>query len=94
MELFYQRLRRLRLERGLKIKDVANSLKVSTSTYRDWEYGRSIKGEPYSKLAKILGVSIEELLTGKNSTPARIRKELERCENALANLKKELESFF
>ena len=40
---------------------MATQLGVSQSTYRDWEYGRKIKGEPYPQMAQILGVSLNEL---------------------------------
>lgn len=62
-----ERLRILRVERKLSISEVARHVGVSVSTYRDWEYGRGIKGEPYLKLAKLLDVNLSYLLTGKES---------------------------
>ena len=94
MEVFYKRLNRLRLSRNLRVNEVAEFLGVASSTYRDWEYGRSIRGEPYVMLSELFEVSLEELMTGKKATPLAIQKELGRCEEALKNLKKELESFF
>ncbi|MNT06136.1 hypothetical protein D3C72_1407900 [compost metagenome] len=40
-------------------------MNIPVSTYRDWEYGKQIKGEPYVDLAKVLDVSLTELLTGR-----------------------------
>lgn len=62
------RLRILRVTRKLSVSEVAERIGVSPSTYREWEYGRKIKGEPYEKLAKIYSVSLSELLTGKKNT--------------------------
>lgn len=93
-ESFSVRLRRLRLEKGIKVKDMALALGVSVSTYRDWEYGRSIKGEPYPKMAELLSVSLSELLTGYSPLPEQMMKEILKCEQAIFSLKKELASFF
>jgi transcriptional regulator with XRE-family HTH domain len=60
-----KRLLSLRLQKGLTISETAREMGVSTSTYREWELGRQIKGEPYEKLAAIFDVSITELLTGR-----------------------------
>jgi transcriptional regulator with XRE-family HTH domain len=93
-ELFSTRLRRFRVARGVKMKEMALHLGVSTSTYRDWEYGRAIKGEPYPKMADILSVSLAELLTGHEVVPDQLMKEVLKCEQALLDLKKKLASFF
>lgn len=49
-------------ELGLKLKDVAAQVGVAESTYRDWENGRNIQGEPYIKIAKSLNISLGTLL--------------------------------
>lgn len=64
--MFSSRLKELREKRKLRISDIASRLGVSVSTYREWEYGREIKGEPYEKLAEIFDVSISYLMTGKD----------------------------
>ena len=58
------RLKKLRSEKGLTIRDVATALDVPISTYRDWEYGKAIRGEPYQKLAELFEVTLDELLIG------------------------------
>ena len=45
--------------------EVAARTGVPLTTYREWEYGRAIQGEPYGAIAKVLEVSLEELLPGK-----------------------------
>lgn len=61
MEFFNKRLQKLRKERGLSVRTMAKKLKVPESTYREWEYGRAIRGEPYVKIAEVLEVSLQEL---------------------------------
>lgn len=58
------RLRRLRLKSKLSLKQVSEHLQIPLSTYRDWEYGSSIKGEPYLGLAHLFRVSLMEILNG------------------------------
>lgn len=50
-----------RLELGLSAKEVATRLNIAESTYRDWENGRKIQGEPYLELAKILDLPLTSL---------------------------------
>jgi transcriptional regulator with XRE-family HTH domain len=64
MEPIGERLKRLREKKGLSAIDVAKAINVPPSTYREWEYGRTIRGEPYLKLANVLDVSLYELMTG------------------------------
>ncbi len=59
------RLKKFREEKGLTFKKVAEALDMPVSTYRDWEYGKSIRGEPYEKLARLFEVSLEELIVGR-----------------------------
>lgn len=79
-----ERLRTLRTEKKLSISEVARHVGVSVSTYRDWEYGREIKGEPYLKLATLLNVNLTYLLTGKDS---EVFKELEEIESIVKNIR-------
>lgn len=76
-----ERLRLYRKKCGFSVAEVAKKLNVSASTYRDWEYGRQIKGEPYMKLAEIYGVSLMELLAGRNTDKDQIFKDLDEIES-------------
>ena len=84
------RLREFRTRRGMTLKAVATAIGVAPSTYRDWEYGKAICGEPYVELARVFGVTLDELLTGEstpNQDPQHILMELEK---KLDDLKKSL----
>src|SRR5262245_9479473 len=70
------RLRRLRVENQMSMKQVADRIGVPLSTYRDWEYGKSIRGEPYPELAALYGVSVHELITGRTAEKSEIVKAL------------------
>ncbi len=65
METLGDRLKKLRTRKGLSISDVSSYISVSPSTFRDWENGREIKGEPYVKIADYFNVSLNYLLTGQ-----------------------------
>lgn len=84
MSEFGKRLEKLRIREGLSVSEVARHISVSTSTYREWEYGRQIKGEPYEKLASILNVSLNELLTGKK---LKLEIQISQIEEAVKNIK-------
>ena len=76
------RLRNLRNEKGLTLREVAAIAEVPTSTYRDWEYGKAITGEPYAKLADHYGVSLSYLILGTEKKPLEIVEliqEAKRC---------------
>ncbi len=77
-------LKKYRSLSGLSIVDCAGKVGVSQSTYRDWENGRSISGEPYVKIAKVLGVSLSELF---GLTPKMISSELNSIEIELGHLR-------
>jgi len=74
METMGKRLKAYRLKRNLSQKQVADLVGISASTYRDWEYGKQIKGEPYAKLAQALGTTISELLGGQISHSDKVRE--------------------
>jgi len=61
---------------------VAERAGISASTYRYWEYGKKIKGEPYIELALALNVSLTELFTDKKLVVSRSNRIYERS-NAL-----------
>jgi transcriptional regulator with XRE-family HTH domain len=92
MEHFYQRLKFHRDKRGIKVAQMGKLLGVSVSTYRDWEYGRSITGEPYVLMSQVLQISLSELLTGNKASPIKIRQSLEKIKKHVTEL--ELNSFF
>jgi transcriptional regulator with XRE-family HTH domain len=89
-EKLYVRLKRLRIQRKLSMKELAEAIQVPLSTYREWEYGRAIQGEPYLALAEVLQVTVKELLSGESKEEDQIRKALYKVERALEDLKLEV----
>ena len=84
---FGPRLKNLRFEKGYSVKEVARRLGIAESTYRDWEYGMKIKGEPYVKLAELYEVSLTWLLTGKRDP---IEEELKEMHQLLQKIRAKL----
>ena len=90
METLGARLRRLRNEKNLSVKDVADSLGIPTTTYREWENGRKIVGEPYVGLSKLLEVSVYELITGEKIAASEFLTSIDLIEEELRKVKKYL----
>lgn len=88
MESFGQRLKKLRLKAGLSQKQVADRAGISASTYRDWEYGKKIKGEPYIELALALNVTMTELFTDKKFVTSKVHQELQEIERLVESIRK------
>jgi transcriptional regulator with XRE-family HTH domain len=67
-ETFGERLRRLRLERGFSVEAVASKIGVTHSIVRRAEYGdQMVRATRLATLARVLGVSVDYLLTGRES---------------------------
>jgi len=94
METIGLRMKRLRTLQGMSASEVAIKSGVPISTYREWENGRQIKGEPYKKIADTLNVSLYELLTGCNSGSVDLIQKIDDIQNICTTLKKDLESIF
>jgi transcriptional regulator with XRE-family HTH domain len=87
MESLAKRLQRLRKAKAVSASQMAKRLAVAETTYREWEQERQIRGEPYMKLAEILGVSLSELMTGEQSSQ-RIAESLKQIEEAVRCIRK------
>jgi transcriptional regulator with XRE-family HTH domain len=81
-----KRLKRLRTERNLSVKDVAEALEIPVTTYREWENERKIVGEPYPALAKLFGIGVYELITGEKSKDSDALKSIEVIKDELAKI--------
>jgi len=92
VEKIGSRMKRLRESQGLRLKEVAAKAKVAPSTYREWEYGREIKGEPYVKIAEALNIGLYELLTGEKGKSSKLVDEISKIEGSCQILRKHLES--
>lgn len=94
MESFHKRLKRLRTDCGLSAKEFARRLGVPESTYRTWEYGGGIVGQPYLKMSELLGVSLHELLTGETPKPDELIALLDKMERLSGEIKKKILPLF
>jgi transcriptional regulator with XRE-family HTH domain len=81
------RLKLLREKRKMTISEVATQLQIPMSTYKEWESGRQIRGEPYLKLARVYQVSIQEILTGEKPQGQHILTQLEEFEDRIRLLR-------
>lgn len=66
-----KRISALRREKGLKQEDIAQALDVSSQAVSKWENDQSCPDiSLLPKLAKLLGVSVDTLLSGEEDKPA------------------------
>ena len=66
-----KRIALLRKEKGLTQEELANTMGVSPQAVSKWENDQTCPDiSALPKLAKLLGVSVDELLAGKAETPA------------------------
>jgi len=69
MDTFGERLKKVRVDRNLLQKEVADTLKMSLSGYNGYENGYRMPGiKTLIKIAKYLNVSIDYLLGLENKT--------------------------
>ncbi len=95
LEAFHERLKRFRNSRNLSIANIATKTGVPTSTYREWEYGRSITGgEPFVKLANAFDVSVYELLTGEKPNIDELLQDISTAIEHLDKLRAKLHALF
>ena len=64
---------KIRDSAGCKDADVSKATGISKSTFSDWKSGRSKpKQEKLQKIADYFGVSVDYLMTGKNSSNIKV----------------------
>lgn len=83
-----------RQEKRLNVKEVARQIGVSESTYRDWENGRKIQGEPYLKISETLDISLSALMGVEKDTAANVLDEVKAIEEHVKRLRKHVLSLF
>ena len=92
---FGNRLRSLRKKKNLSIEKVSEIIDVAPSTYREWEQGRSIRGEQtYFLLASLFEVSVYHLLTGESFDSNDFLTRLEEIEQKIQRVRMDLKEFF
>ena len=89
---FGSRLKKLRHLKELSIEEVSKKIGVPASTYREWESGRAIQGEPYLKIAEVFGVSVHELLSGHAQTASRALTLIRQIESLCQELEREVKN--
>ena len=88
-------LKSRREELGLKVKDVSGFVGVADSTYRDWENGRKIQGEPYLQLAEILNMSLMQIFgVEKDINAQKLYLELIDIEDRVKNIRIRVNQLF
>lgn len=87
-----QRMKAFRLNAGLSVAEAAQAAEIPVSTYREWENGRQIKGEPYAKIAYALNVTMYELLTGEKPNSLEVLRKISEIEEICNHLRKTLAS--
>lgn len=83
-----EKMKERRVQLNLKVKDVAYQIGVAESTYRDWENGRKIQGEPYQLIADALEMNILELMEIQTSSFRLLMQEVENLEKHIKNIRK------
>ena len=70
MAIDIRKVKQMRIDEGLTQKELAKKLHVSESTVSMWERGeRSIGFEKADEIADLFGVSLNEILEDRKSTP-------------------------
>ena len=85
-----ERIQKLRRLRNRTSREIAQKIGVPESTYRSWEAGRLIRGEPYVALAEALGVSLYELLSGEKPDHRGLIELSEELERRAVELRRQL----
>ena len=81
-----KKLKILREDSGLSIKKIAQSLNISPSTYREWEYGRKIQGEPYLAICQLYQISLNELFSNQNTDYLEFLELVNQVKSSLSRL--------
>ena len=86
---FGKRLTMFRKRKGYSVKETAKMANVNEVTYRQWEYGAEIRGEPYPDLARVYGITLEELF-GVDVRESSIEEDIDKIMSTLHSLKSKL----
>lgn len=84
--IFGQRLKTLRLAEKLPVEVVANAIGVAPSTYREWENGRAVTGQPYVKMANLFKVGLHELM-GISDPRSEVTAKLQELEKIIQEIR-------
>ena len=90
---FGARLKIFREKKGLSVKELSKMLSISASTYREWEYGRNITGNPYLKISSALEVSLNELFGVQTIKYKEVENAINEVKTRVNKLEKICKSF-
>lgn len=82
-----QRIKKLRQEQKMTLKEMAQHLGVPTSTYRDWEYGSKIPADVLIELSQLFKSSPNELLGLEKIQNRNLRQAIQLIEEGLKLLR-------
>src|ERR1700692_1911040 len=82
-----KKLIELRKRNRLSMREAAKRIGVPETTYRDWEYGRAIRGEPYVQIARAFGISLLDLLEESTSSKELSESDFDRIISDLIKIK-------
>lgn len=86
---FGKRLTLFRKRKGYSVRKMAELANVNEVTYRQWEYGAEIRGEPYPDLARAYGITLDELF-GTYLLENSAEEEVDKIISALHSLKSKI----
>lgn len=72
------------------MREAAKLIGIPETTYREWEYGRQIRGEPYVKIADAFGISLDELFGVERTASQPVDKEIDKIIHNLQTIKTKL----
>lgn len=82
-----RKLKELRLRKGFSMREAAKRIGIPETTYREWEYGRAIQGEPYTKIAQVYDIRLNDLFGVTNHHENSLEQNLERLISDLHRIK-------
>ena len=89
----YEIFQKLLNEKGVKTSDVARATGISNMTFSDWKRGKSVpKIDKLQKIADYFGITVEYLMTGKNSETQLSKRDERDIGKKLEEILSEMES--
>ena len=91
--IMYEIFQKLLNEKGVKTSDVARATGISNLTFSDWKRGKCVpKIDKLQKIADYFGVTVEYLMTGKNSETQLSKQDERDIGKKLEEILSEMES--
>ena len=91
--IMYEIFQKLPNEKGVKTSDVARATGISNMTFSDWKRGKCVpKIDKLQKIADYFGVTVEYIMTGKNSETQLSKRDERDIGKKLEEILSEMES--